>query len=150
MYSKEDIKLVSYDFDPSLAKLPVVRVASPGNIAINTLTMNTLKERWDWPTLNCLVENCIFLKVAWPQEDFGWVEETNSREDIRDRKHPERFIRLRWKAKVEMVWVSYNYCSICCSHSNTYIRIYTCVMCTCRQNICVPRFLKFIPSRWFP
>lgn len=45
IYSKEDIKLVSYDFDASLAKLPVVRVASPGNIAINTLTMNTLKER---------------------------------------------------------------------------------------------------------
>ena len=45
LFSKEDIKLVSYDFDASLAKLPVVRVANPGNLAINTLTMNSLKER---------------------------------------------------------------------------------------------------------
>ena len=45
--SKEDIKLVSYDFDASLAKLPIVKVAIPGSIAINNLTMTTLKEKWD-------------------------------------------------------------------------------------------------------
>ena len=45
IYSKEDIKLISYDFDTSLSKLPVVRVATPGNLAINNLTMNTLKDK---------------------------------------------------------------------------------------------------------
>ena len=45
--SKEDVKLVSYDFDASLAKLPIVRVGNPGTIVINNLTMSTLKEKWE-------------------------------------------------------------------------------------------------------
>ena len=45
IYRKEDVKLVSYDFDASLSKLPIVRVAAPNNLAINNLTANMLKEK---------------------------------------------------------------------------------------------------------
>ena len=38
--------MVSYDFDASLVKIPSHRVANAGVIAINNLTMNTLKEKY--------------------------------------------------------------------------------------------------------
>ena len=44
-YSKDGPQLVSYDFDASLAKMPIVAVAPPGQIAINNLTAVPLKEK---------------------------------------------------------------------------------------------------------
>ena len=44
-YSKDGPQLVLYDFDASLAKMPIVAVASPGQIAINNLTAVPLKEK---------------------------------------------------------------------------------------------------------
>jgi len=44
--SKDSLKFVSYDFDASLAKMPALRVANPGVIATNNLTMNSLREKY--------------------------------------------------------------------------------------------------------
>ena len=45
--SKDSLKMASYDFDTSVAKMPSHRVANPGVIAINNLTMNSLREKYD-------------------------------------------------------------------------------------------------------
>ena len=45
-YSKDSLKMASYDFDASVAKIPSNRVANPGVIAINNLTMNSLREKY--------------------------------------------------------------------------------------------------------
>ena len=47
---------MSYDFDASLVKLPIVTVAQPGQIAINNLTSVPLKEK--------LVTFCMYLKLV--------------------------------------------------------------------------------------
>ena len=45
MYSKDGPALVTYEFDASLVKIPLVTVAPAGMIAINNLTAAQLKEK---------------------------------------------------------------------------------------------------------
>ena len=44
--SKDGPTLVSYDFDVSLSKLPIVPVGPVGQIAVNNLTSTPLREKW--------------------------------------------------------------------------------------------------------